>query len=287
MAKPMTNKKRNAVAGYLFILPWIVGLLAFVAYPVVYSILLSLSTAKVTTSGIEMKWAGLTYYTRALAQDTTFTSTIAETVLFMACAVPVILVFSLMIAILLNSKFRLRGFFRSVFFLPVIIMSGPAISELLTKYTVDFSESGAGIYEFLATLPDFLQTPALFILNNLVLILWFSGVQILIFLAGLQKISPEIYEAASIDGAGPWEKFWKITLPAMTPIAMVSAIYTVVEIANWTNNATNQKIGSHLFEVGQPYSFSAAMSWIYFGVVALVLLLVFLIFRLLGRRDRA
>ena len=287
MAKPMTNKKRNAVAGYLFILPWIVGLLAFVAYPVVYSILLSLSTAKVTTSGIEMKWAGLTYYTRALAQDTTFTSTIAETVLFMACAVPVILVFSLMIAILLNSKFRLRGFFRSVFFLPVIIMSGPAISELLTNYTVDFSESGAGIYEFLATLPDFLQTPALFILNNLVLILWFSGVQILIFLAGLQKISPEIYEAASIDGAGPWEKFWKITLPAMTPIAMVSAIYTVVEIANWTNNATNQKIGSHLFEVGQPYSFSAAMSWIYFGVVALALLLVFLIFRLLGRRDRA
>lgn len=287
MEKPMTNKKRNAVARYLFILPWIVGLLAFVAYPVVYSILLSLSTAKVTTSGIEMKWAGLTYYTRALAQDTTFTSTIAETVLFMACAVPVILVFSLMIAILLNSKFRLRGFFRSVFFLPVIIMSGPAISELLTKYTVDFSESGAGIYEFLATLPDFLQTPALFILNNLVLILWFSGVQILIFLAGLQKISPEIYEAASIDGAGPWEKFWKITLPAMTPIAMVSAIYSVVEIANWTNNATNQKIGSHLFEVGQPYSFSAAMSWIYFGVVALALLLVFLIFRLLGRRDRA
>ena len=230
MAKKIKNKKRNAVAGYLFILPWIVGLLAFVAYPVVYSILLSLSTAKVTTSGIEMKWAGLTYYTRALAQDTTFTSTIAETVLFMACAVPVILVFSLMIAILLNSKFRLRRFFRSVFFLPVIIM---------------------------------------------------------IFLAGLQKISPEIYEAASIDGAGPWEKFWKITLPAMTPIAMVSAIYTVVEIANWTNNATNQKIGSHLFEVGQPYSFSAAMSWIYFGVVALALLLVFLIFRLLGRRDRA
>ena len=227
MEKPMTNKKRNAVAGYLFILPWIVGLLAFVAYPVVYSILLSLSTAKVTTSGIEMKWAGLTYYTRALAQDTTFTSTIAETVLFMACAVPVILVFSLMIAILLNSKFRLRGFFRSVFFLPVIIMSGPAISELLTKYTVDFSESGAGIYEFLATLPDFLQTPALFILNNLVLILWFSGVQILIFLAGLQKISPEIYEAASIDGVNAWQNFWQITFPLIGPFFTINMVLSL------------------------------------------------------------
>lgn len=287
MAKPLKNRTRNAIAGYLFILPWIIGLVAFVAYPVIYSILLSLHTAKVTTSGIELDWAGLTYYTRALAQDTTFTTTIADTVLFMGCAVPVVLVFSLMIAILLNSKFRLRGFFRSVFFLPVIIMSGPAISELLTKYTVDFSETGAGIYEFLMTMPEFIQTPALFVLNNLVLILWFSGVQILIFLAGLQKISPEIYEAASIDGAGAWEKFWKITLPYIMPIAMVSAIYTVVEIANWTNNATNQKISSHLFEVGQPYSFSAAMSWIYFGVVAIVLLVVFLIFWLMGRRDNA
>lgn len=281
----MKNRTRNAIAGYLFILPWAIGLLAFVAYPVIYSVLLSLHTAKVTTSGIELDWVGFEYYRRALAQDTTFTTTVADTVLFMGCAVPVILVFSLIIAILLNTKFRLRGFFRSVFFLPVIIMSGPAISKLLTKYTVSFSETGEGIYEFLMTMPEFIQTPSLFVLNNLVLILWFSGVQILIFLAGLQKISPEIYEAASIDGAGAWEKFWKITLPYIMPIAMVSAIYTVVEIANWTNNATNQKISSHLFEVGQPYSFSAAMSWIYFGIVAIALLVVFLIFWLVGRKD--
>lgn len=287
MSKPLTNRARNAVAGYLFILPWIIGLLAFVAYPTIYSILLSLHTARVTTGRIQLTWAGLAYFARALNQDTTFTTTIADTVLFIGCAVPVVLVFSLLIAVLLNMKFRLRGFFRSVFFLPVIIMSGPAISQLLTKYTVDFSDSGKGIYEFLMTMPKFLQSPALFVLNNLVLILWFSGVQILIFLAGLQKISPELYEAAAIDGAGSWEKFWKITLPHMMPIALVSAIYTVVEIANWTNNAANQKISSHLFEVGQPYSFSAAMSWIYFAVIAVILLIVVLIFGYIGRRDQA
>lgn len=286
MKKHLTNQQRGAVAGYLFILPWIIGLLAFTLYPVVYSILLSLHTVQIKTSGIVMDWAGAKYYIEALRQDKDFTTLLGNEVFFIACAVPVVLVFSLVIALLLNRKYPLRGFFRSVFFLPVIIMSGPSISQLLTKYTVDFSSGGQEIYAFLETLPEFLQKPSLFILDNLVLILWFSGVQVLIFLAGLQKISPDIYEAASIDGAGAWEKFWQITLPHIMPIALVSAVYTVVELANWANNGVNQKISNHLFEVGRPYSFSAAMSWLYFGVIAAVLLAVFLLFRFMGRKDR-
>lgn len=287
MGKHLTNRQRNSATGYIFILPWIVGLMAFTVYPVIYSILLSLNTVKVTNSGIEMTWAGPEYFIQALKQDKEFIPALGNSVLFIACAVPVILVFSLVIAMLLNCKFRSRGFFRAVFFLPVIIMSGPSVSQLLTKYTVDFSENGAEIFTFLSTLPTALRVPSIFILNNLVLILWFSGVQILIFLAGLQKISPDIYEAASIDGAGGWEKFWQITLPYLMPMAMVSAVYTVVELANWANNEVNIKIGRHLFEVGRPYSFSAAMSWIYFGVIAVILLIVFLLFTLLGRRSRS
>ena len=286
MKKHMTNKQRSAAAGYLFILPWIIGLLAFTVYPVVYSVLLSLNTVQIKTSGIKMTWAGADYYIQALRQDTEFTTALGNSVFFIMCAMPVILVFSLSIALLLNRKYRLRGFFRGVFFLPVIIMSGPSVSQLLTKYTVDFSENGTEIYAFLQTLPAFLQKPSVYILDNLVLILWFSGVQILIFLSGLQKISPEIYEAASIDGAGGWEKFWQITLPYIMPIALVSAVYTVVELANWANNEVNLKIDRHLFEVGRPYSFSAAMSWLYFGVIAIILLVVFLLFTFLGRRDR-
>lgn len=287
MGKHLTNRQRNSATGYIFILPWIVGLMAFTVYPVIYSILLSLNTVKVTNSGIEMTWAGPEYFIQALKQDKEFIPALGNSVLFIACAVPVILVFSLVIAMLLNCKFRSRGFFRAVFFLPVIIMSGPSVSQLLTKYTVDFSENGAEIFTFLSTAPTALRVPSIFILNNLVLILWFSGVQILIFLAGLQKISPDIYEAASIDGAGGWEKFWQITLPYLMPMAMVSAVYTVVELANWANNEVNIKIGRHLFEVGRPYSFSAAMSWIYFGVIAVILLIVFLLFTLLGRRSRS
>ena len=118
------------------------------------------------------------------------------------------------------------------------------------------------------------------------LILWFSGVQILIFLAGLQKISPSLYEAADIDGASSWEKFWKITLPHIAPLALVCAIYTVVDISNYSGNAVNYDITDNLFNTSMMYSLSSAMSWIYFGVVLLILLAVYLVFLWLGRRGR-
>ena len=165
-------------------------------------------------------------------------------------------------------------------------MSGPVISSLLTGHTVDFTDEGSQIYIFLSGLPSFISKPCLFVLENLVLILWFSGVQILIFLAGLQKISPSLYEAADIDGASSWEKFWKITLPHIAPLALVCAIYTVVDISNYSGNAVNYDITDNLFNTSMMYSLSAAMSWIYFGVVLLILLAVYLVFLWLGRRGR-
>ena len=120
------------------------------------------------------------------------------------------------------------------------------------------------------------------------MIMWFSGVQILIFLAGLQKINPNLYEAAAIDGAGTWEKFWKITLPHMKTLIIICTIYTIVDLANYQNNAVNQRITWRIFDdAGRIYSFSAAMSWIVFLVVMLILGLVFLAFYLLGRRDKS
>ena len=199
---------------------------------------------------------------------------------------PIILVFSLIIALLLNGKFRMRAFFRITFFMPVIIMSGPAISQLLTGYTVDFSSSVPLIFEFLSSLPSFLATPAEYVLNNLVLILWFCGVQILIFLAGLQKISPDLYEAASIDGAGGWEKFWKITLPHLSPMILICGVYTVVDIANYSKGSVNSLISRKIFDAKSLYSYSSAMAWLYFIVVALLLVALLLIFKFFGRKAK-
>ena len=281
----LTIKQRNAIAGYLFILPWIIGFLVFTLYPVILSIRLSFNEVRIS-EGISLKFCGWEYYYEALNVDTQFKTNLGETVIFICCATPIIIVFSLVIAMLLNGKYPLRTLFRGIFFLPVIIMSGPVISDLMSQYSVDLSKLSPLIYDFINNLPGFIKTPIFFSLNNLVLILWFSGVQILLFLAGLQKIGKEIYEAASIDGATGWEKFWKITLPHLKPMALINSVYTVMEIANYANNSVNTKISSHLLEVNRPYSFSAAMSWIYFMVILLLLLAVYIIFNGWKRRDK-
>jgi len=281
----LTIKQRNAIAGYLFILPWIIGFLLFTLYPVILSIRLSFNDVRIS-EGISLSFSGWKYYYEALNVDTQFKTNLGETVIFICCATPIIIVFSLVIAMLLNGKYPLRTLFRGVFFLPVIIMSGPVISDLMSQYSVDLSKLSPLIYDFINNLPGIIKTPILFSLNNLVLILWFSGVQILLFLAGLQKVGREIYEAASIDGASGWEKFWKITLPHIKPIALINSVYTVMEIANYANNSVNNKISSHLLEVNRPYSFSAAMSWIYFMVILLLLLAAYIILNGCQRRDK-
>ncbi len=282
----LTIQQRNALKGYAFISPWILGFGVFVAYPLVYSIILSLNQIKLIPTGTEYTWKGLFFYDYALNQATAFRTALTSQVTQIIYMTPIILVFSLIIALLLNGKFRMRAFFRGSFFMPVIIMSGPAISQLLTKYTVDFSEASPLIFEFLGNLPPVLATPAEFVLNNLVLILWFCGVQILIFLAGVQKIGTDLYEAASIDGAGAWEKFWKITLPHLSPLILISGVYTVVDIANYSKGAVNTLINGQIFNAKYLYSYASAMAWMYFLVVAALLLALLLIFKFFGRKAK-
>lgn len=283
-SKKLSVETRDRFTGLLFLLPWIFGFFSLTLYPIVYSIRISLSTVTLKPGNTLLEWVGGMYYDNAWNVDTQFRGDIGNAVMLIACSVPVIVVFSLIIAIFLNSKFIGRTFLRAVYFLPVIIMSGPAISKLLTGYTVDFTGNNPEIFTFVNALPSFLSTPTTFILNNLVLILWFSGVEIMVFLAGLQKISPSLYEAASIDGAGKWEQFWEITLPHIAPIAMICAVYAVVDVSNYSNLSINNKITSHMFDTSRIYSFSAAMSWIYFLTLLAILLVVFMLFYFISKK---
>lgn len=283
---PMPARTRNALWGYGFIAIWLLGFFVFTLYPTIYSFIISLNDVRLTSDGMLFTWRGLYHYNYSISVSGDFKMAISEDLGFIVCATIVVVVFSLIIALLLNKSFPLRTFFRVVFFLPVVIMSGPVISKLLTGETIDFSDQATVLYGFLADLPGILQTPTLFVLDNLVKILWFSGVQILIYLAGLQKISPDIYEAASIDGAGAWEKFWKITLPHMKSMALLNAIYTVVEISNYSGLSVNTLISKQLFNQTRIYSYSAALSWLYFVIIAILLGLVFLVFKLFGRKDK-
>ncbi len=284
--RTLTMRTKDRLAGSVFFLPWLVGFLLFTFYPLIFSLQLSFNAYQLLPDGAVMNWRGFAYYSQAWNEDLNFKLNLGNSLLFIACATPVVMVFALIIAILLNAKFPMRTFFRAIFFLPVLIMSGPVISRLLSSYTTDFSANTPQIYEFINQLPNFISRPVLVILNNLVLMLWFSGVQIQIFLAGLQKISPDLYAAAEIDGAGGWEKFWKITLPYMNPLILVTTAYTVMTLSNYTNNAVNRQIQDSMFQTSNLYSLSAAMSWIYFLAIILLLLAIYLIFFLFGRRGK-
>ncbi|MGC8954615.1 MAG: carbohydrate ABC transporter permease [Fervidobacterium sp.] len=281
----MTRKTRNAISGYMYISPWIAGFLIFTAFPFFYSLYLSFFNVNFTVEGIKATFVGLKYYIYAFRTDPAFPINFWNTVLNIVLSTPLILVFSLIIAILLNNKLRARAFFRLLYFLPVVIISGPVISELVSNNAAQIVDPRRYfIYNFFLQLPNTISYPFIYMFNNLVLILWFSGVQILFFLAGLQKISNSIYEAAKIDGANSWVIFWKITLPLVRPFLLVNAIYTIVDLASFANNPVNTSITQRMFDIDKPYSYSSALSWIYFIAVMLIILIAFLSLR--ERRNK-
>ena len=285
--KGLTNIQRDCISGYLFFLPWIIGFLIFTLYPMIFSVQMSFNEVTVRPGEIFLEWQAGKYYDYAWNIDTTFKLQLGNAILFICCATPVVLVFALIIALLLNKDFVGRTFFRMIFFVPVIIMSGPVVTNLLSGHSLQFSEQLPSVYKILQSMPEFISKPSVFILDELALILWFCGVPILIFMVGLQRVSPDIYEAANIDGAGGWEKFWKITLPHLVPMIIISVVYIAVEVSNYSELELNQKITGSMFDTTRVYSFSAAMSWIYFICVLAVLLVLFLIISWFSRRSKA
>ena len=200
---------------------------------------------------------------------------------------PIVLIFAMIIALFLNLDFRLKGLFRVIFFLPIVITSGPVIKEL----TAQGAASAPGIadnpavIEFLAELPRALRIPVEHLLTTFVLILWFSGVQIMIYLASLQKVDKTVYEAAAIDGASGWETFWKIILPALSTATVINAVYTIVTLSHFSENKVARYIYDQTYDLQGGIGYASAMSFIYFGVMFALLAIVFLFLRQWAKRS--
>jgi ABC-type sugar transport system permease subunit len=179
-----------------------------------------------------------------------------------------------LIAILLNRQFKFRGFFRAIFFLPVIITSGPVIAELLRQGAGTLPAlTESGLLTILEQiLPPFLNGPMQSLFSQIIFMLWFSGVQVVLYLAGLQKLDQSMYEAAQIDGANVWESFWKITLPSLRPMIVVSTVYTIVTLATFANNPLIVWISSTMFNPNLGYGYASSLAWVYFLVIAVLLL---------------
>ncbi|WDF05372.1 MULTISPECIES: carbohydrate ABC transporter permease [Shouchella] len=284
----LTMKTKKTLTGYGFILPWIIGFAIFTAFPLFYSIYLSFHDVIITPNGIQTTYTHFSNYTDAFVVDSQFVQILVTYLREFAFSVPVILVFSLIIALLLNQPIRFRGLFRMVFFLPVIIISGPVVKQLIDQEmtSIPVPENNL-LFVYLLAGDGIVSTVFTYLMDNLVMTLWFSGVQILIFLAALQKIDRHIYEAAKIDGASNWECFWKVTLPSLFPIVVVNTIYTTVMYSIFALNGVVLHIQSHMFRVETGFGYASALSWIYFAVICLLLLLIVGFMTVRGRKGGA
>jgi len=264
--------------GYLFVSPWIIGALAFLLVPVVISLMMSVSLVRI--ANWDFTFNGITNFTYIFKQELDLTTEFVSYLVDMVLQVPLIVVFALIIAMFLNMNIRCRGIFRAIYFLPVIIVSGPVMDEL-TSESSRISTVDIEFVEVMLTkyLPEILATPVYAIFENITTILWFSGVQILIFLAAIQKIDKSLYEAAKIDGGSAWECFWKITIPTIKPMIMLNAVYTLITLSQMSDNWFISRITSKYIQSQANYGRASAFAWMYTLLVLILTGVVILLFK--------
>ncbi len=284
--------RRKARSGWFFVLPFVIGFIVLYIPILFESIKSSFYIYKLGENTKE--FVGWTNYSIALFEEADFVQTLLTGLGEMAFNIPVILIFSLFVAVILNQKMIGRAVFRAIFFLPVVVSTGMmeslmnssyaaggehldtgaaesateavassmAVEQLLTSVFEGLG-FGVGLVEYIVSAVESISS----IINR-------SGVQILIFLASLQSISPAIYESCQIDGATSWETFWKITFPMVSPMILVNGIYTIIDNFTTDSNSVMQEInrvyGSSAMGESTGQNVSSAMGWMYFAVVILV-----------------
>ena len=281
-------ERRYARMGYIFMIPWFIGAAVFLAYPLGSSFWYALNNIRITPLGRIFSFVGQGNFTQILIQDPDFMIYLVDYLTSTIISTPIIVVFALIIAMMLNMKIKGKGFFRLIFFLPVIIVSGPILGMLTAEGAGSISaiDTQSLTSAISSVLPDIIAKPISDVFNNMITTLWYSGVQILIFLSGLQKIDKSMYEAAKIDGGSAWECFWKITLPNLKSMILLNTIYTVVFISNNSDNPIIGLIKESMFSGTKEkgYGYASAMAWLY-SVVVLILVGLFALL-LATRKDQ-
>ena len=270
--------------GYIFVLPWIIGFAIFTAFPIFNSLSLSLNRTLIGPERIEREFIGIGNFREAISTDIAFIREVGGFSIISVISIPIIVILALVISLLLNYPIKARGVFRTIFFLPVIIASGPVIDKLMDMgVTTIPALSNYAFYWFLVNSDNIFASAALLVLDSFIIFLWLSGVQILVFLAGLQKIDKQTVEAARVDGASAWEIFWKITLPSLSSLILVNIVYTTVMFAQTTLNPVIEHITGNMFSVTTGFGYASALAWLYFVVITLIMLALVGVFYLFSR----
>ncbi|PZT54735.1 carbohydrate ABC transporter permease [Paenibacillus silvae] len=281
--KKLSLEQKNRYYGLYFILPWFLGFLFLFMVPLISSFRYSLSNLQVSNEGFSLEFIGLANFREALFSHESYVRMLTESVLNIVVNTPLIIIFSLFFAVILNQKFHGRVLARAIFFLPVILASGIIASiengdlmQSVVRSANDMTGGGLSVMKNLDLTIMLLESGMSPILveyltgavSRIYEIVGQSGVQILIFLAGLQSISPSLYEAAKIEGSTGYEAFWKITFPMLSPLILTNLVYTIVD--SFIRDQTSRLVVDTAFKSFN-FGLSAAMSWIYFAVIALIL----------------
>ncbi len=291
----ISYERKKGLYGYGFIALWFVGVIYMFIIPLFQSLWYSFSYTELVSQpaimeeygmdgpGIYTEWNNFGNYKKAFTENADYPQNLVDSLAETAYTVPLVLVFSLFVALLLNENFKGRGFARAIFFLPVLIATGPVLqvingdmlaqgvgeaSQFSSLFKADFVDEFLrfmGLTNISQTFTEAITTVTETILN----LIWDSGIQILIFISALQQIPVSAKEAASMEGATGWEFFWKITFPTISPMIFVNLIYTVIDAFVKTDNPVMQQVMT--YARGWEHGFSSAMAWAYFLIVAVVL----------------
>ena len=288
--KPLPYERRKQLYGYGFISLWLVGTVLFFLIPLVRSLWFSFNNVGIDINRTVLTWNGLGNYDDIINKDPKYLALLKDTLIETAWKTPLILIFSLFIAVMLNQKFRGRTLARAVFFMPAIIATGPVYKIIsgdmdstgntqAAQFSTLFSTDLIGsLLQFLGIygISDRMSGLISGIADNIFGIVWSSGIQILLFLGALQNIPPSAKEAAQIEGATAWEFFWKITLPYVSPFIFANLIFTVIDSFTSPTNAVMERILSVKEEL--KFGAASAMAWGYFIIIAVAIgLLTFIV----------
>ena len=292
----LTLEGKNSLTGFLFTLPFCCGLLLFFFPNFLQAIVFAFNRIGFEPGKFTMTYVGWDNFIYAFQSDLEYKTNLVSSITSLLYQAPVIVVSSIFFATLLNRKFRGRTFVRAVFFLPVIIASGVVLKYFqldtvtygVLRGTSDNSVfSSSAIRQILieSGLDDRLVNVFVQISNHIFDLMWRTGIQTLILLAGLQSIPSTLYEASSLEGANAWDNYWYVTIPMLTPMIFVSLVYTVVDTFSDASNAVMAQIQTLV--MGLENGKASAMTIPFMLAILLVLGIVFAVFSLAGRDDRA
>ena len=283
--------RRESLYGFLFTTPFIIGFLLFFLFPFIISIMLAFGKL-VDIKGMKIELIGMANFSNVLSSDSDFIGLMVKTLRESFTLVPLTVVFAFVIAIMLTKKIKGNWFFRSAFFIPFMLGSGYVLEQLINQgvntavLNIDMAIiiPKSAIYYLGGEVLNLLNS----FLGNVVMLLWKSSVQIILFISGLHAIPASCYEAARVEGANEWETFWKITIPMVSPITFLNIIYTIIVSFNDLTNPVLMYVKRRLFATNNlNFEYGAAAYWIYTLVILIVIIVAFILFsRMVKIRER-